>query len=95
MTRGQIVTSYKALSVEDQRTFDGWLRANAVIGTLFAAAIIAMAFGGSRASLPGPTPAMATEAAAMSEPAEPLSAFELMRRVDPAQLPVQQIQDPL
>jgi hypothetical protein len=92
MTRGQIVTSYKALSVEDQRTFDGWLRANAVIGTLFAAALIAMAFGGSRASLPGPTPAMATEAAVA---AEPLSPFEMMRRVDPAQLPVQQIQDPL
>jgi len=39
---------YKRLSAEDRRTFDRWLQANAIFGSIFAAVLIAMAFAGSR-----------------------------------------------
>jgi hypothetical protein len=38
----------KRLSAEDRRTFDRWLQANAIFGSIFAAVLIAMAFAGSR-----------------------------------------------
>jgi len=35
------------MSPEDQLTFDGWIRANAVVGSIFAIGMLAMAVVGS------------------------------------------------
>jgi hypothetical protein len=43
---------YERLSPEDRRTFDRWMRANAVLGAVLALGILAMAFAGFNA--PGP-----------------------------------------
>ena len=40
--------SYEKLSPEDRRTFDRWIQANAAIGLIFVAGLIAMAIAGSR-----------------------------------------------
>ena len=38
---------YRDMSPEDRRTFDRWLKANAVVGLMFAAGLFAMALAGS------------------------------------------------
>jgi hypothetical protein len=43
---------YERMSPEDQRTFDRWMRANAVLGAILGLGILAMAFAGFNA--PGP-----------------------------------------
>jgi hypothetical protein len=48
MGKGGIVFYYRGLSQEDQRTFDRWLKANAVVGAIFATGLIAMALTGAR-----------------------------------------------
>jgi len=53
MGKGNVSSYYKKLSVEDQRTFDRWLKANAILGSIFAVIIIAMALMGSRSVGPG------------------------------------------
>jgi hypothetical protein len=40
---------YSSISSEDQRKFDRWLKANAVLGLIFAALLVAMALAGSMA----------------------------------------------
>jgi hypothetical protein len=40
------------MSPEDQRTFDRWLRANTIVGLLFAAVLVAMAVAGSNSAGP-------------------------------------------
>jgi hypothetical protein len=52
MTKGQILASYKHMSPADQRTFKRWLAANAVISSMFAAVLFAMALAGSNSSGP-------------------------------------------
>ncbi len=47
MENGYISRNYMKMSPEDRRTFDRWLRANAIIGLIFAVGIIAMAVAGS------------------------------------------------
>jgi hypothetical protein len=47
MSKGCIVRQYRAMSPEDRRTFDRWLKANAVFGSIFAAGLFAMALAGS------------------------------------------------
>jgi hypothetical protein len=47
MGKGYILRARKTMSEEDQRAFDRWLKANAVVGLIFAAGIIAMAWAGS------------------------------------------------
>jgi hypothetical protein len=37
---------YQRMSVEDQIQFDRWLKANAVVASIFTAAVVAMAFAG-------------------------------------------------
>jgi hypothetical protein len=49
MGKGNIWKLYCSLSSEDQRKFDRWLKANAVLGLIFAALVVAMAFAGSMA----------------------------------------------
>jgi len=48
MGKGGIVSYYRGLSAEDRRTFDRWLKANAVAGAIFATGLIVMALTGSR-----------------------------------------------
>jgi hypothetical protein len=47
MGRGQIAFYYKRMSPENQRAFNRWLKANAILGSIFAAGVIAMAVAGS------------------------------------------------
>jgi hypothetical protein len=49
MGKGDIARMYKYMSAEDQRTFDHWLKANTIIGLIFATGLFAMAFAGSTA----------------------------------------------
>jgi hypothetical protein len=44
---GYISRNYMKMSPEDRRTFDRWLKANAILGLIFALGIIAMAVAGS------------------------------------------------
>jgi len=48
MGKGGAASYYRRLSPEDQRTFDRWLKANAIVGAIFAIGLIAMALTGSR-----------------------------------------------
>jgi hypothetical protein len=43
---------YQRMSVEDQIQFDRWLKANAVVASIFTAAVVAMAFVGGQNSGP-------------------------------------------
>ena len=52
MENGYVAREYQKMSADDRRTFDRWLKANAIIGLVFAAGIIAMAMAGSRSSEP-------------------------------------------
>jgi hypothetical protein len=47
---------YEKMSLEDQRTFDRWIKANATFGAVLALGILAMAIAGVNA--PGPDAAM-------------------------------------
>ena len=95
MTKGEIIARYRELSSADQSTFDRWLKANLVIGSLFTGAIILMAFAGSNANL-GPEKAVAE----ISKPlvaqtrGAPLSPFEMMSRLAPGELAIQQVDEP-
>jgi len=42
MAEGRISESYQNMSVEDQVEFNRWLKANAVVASIFSAAVIAM-----------------------------------------------------
>lgn len=48
MGKGKIFEQYRTQSPDDRPTFDRWLKANAVIGSILAAGLIAMAVAGSR-----------------------------------------------
>jgi hypothetical protein len=101
MHKGDILLRhYKDMSAEDQRTFDRWLKANLVIGSIVAAGIVAMALAGSNAL--GPRSAVANDPVATGAqasetqrtPTGPLSAYELMIRMAPDRLPVEQVDEP-
>jgi hypothetical protein len=49
MGKGEIARYYKFMSPADQRTFDRWLKANAIVGLVLTTGIVAMAIGGSKA----------------------------------------------
>jgi hypothetical protein len=53
MEHGGVAFYYGRLSPEDQRTVDRWLKANAIVGAIFATGLIAMALMGSRSVGPG------------------------------------------
>jgi hypothetical protein len=59
MTKGQIFAKYKHLSPEDQRTFDRWLRANAIVGSLLWAGLLAIALSGPHIQETASTPTSA------------------------------------
>jgi hypothetical protein len=43
----KILRDYKIMSPEDRRTFHRWIKANAILGLVFAVGIVAMAVAGS------------------------------------------------
>jgi hypothetical protein len=47
-----ISREYQELSPEDQRKFDGWLKANAILGSILASALLATALAGLYSSPP-------------------------------------------
>jgi|SRR6266540_7387193 len=98
MTKREIL-QYKSVSANDQRTFDRWLKASAVVGSIFAAVVFATAMA---ASDPGPRQADAKGTKATEfgtsekrhDASRVLSAYELMIRIPPDQLPVEQVDQP-
>ncbi|MFL6946619.1 MAG: hypothetical protein ACJ8FU_00325 [Xanthobacteraceae bacterium] len=77
-----------------------WLKASAVVGSIFAAVVVVMALASSD---PGPRQASAENATATTEfsasgrreePSKVNSAHELMIRIAPYQLPVEQVDQP-
>jgi hypothetical protein len=52
MGRGRVAFFYKQMSPENQRAFNRWLKANAILGSIFTAGIIAMAVAGSMSAGP-------------------------------------------
>ena len=52
MEKGKIVEQYRSMSAEDQRTFNRWVKANAVVGLIIAAGLIAMALIGANSERP-------------------------------------------
>jgi hypothetical protein len=59
MATNHIAREYKRISKEDQRTFDNWLKANRILGLIFAAGLLAMAMAGANSV--GPLDAVATQ----------------------------------
>jgi hypothetical protein len=55
MGKGFIHSSVARMSREDQHAFDRWLKANAVVGLIFAAGLVAMALVGANSAPPGQT----------------------------------------
>jgi hypothetical protein len=53
--KGFILYSVARMSREDRHAFDRWLKANAVVGLMFAAALVAMALIGANSAPPGDT----------------------------------------
>ena len=47
MGKSDAALNYKSMSPDDRRSFDRWLKANAIFGLIFAAGVVAMAFAGS------------------------------------------------
>jgi hypothetical protein len=52
MEKGTIHRDLKNMSPQDQRGFSGWLTSSAIVGSIFAAATIAMALAGSFSAKP-------------------------------------------
>ena len=99
MTKGQVLQQYRTMSAEDRHTFDRWLKANAVLGSIVAGGLFAMAMAGGSGFGPGQAVAQSAEASEISEAQtpsasnEPLSVHELTIRIAP-DLPVQQVDEP-
>jgi hypothetical protein len=58
---------YQRMSVEDQMQFDRWLKANAVVASLFSALVVAMLFLGAQSSEPADTTTASVRTASKSE----------------------------
>jgi hypothetical protein len=99
MTQSEYRT-YMQMWTKDRNAFDRWMKASAVVGSIFAAAVVIMAVTSSKA--PGPEQAAAggtpgTEISASArhgEQTDALSPYELTIRIAPHQLPVLQVDEP-
>jgi hypothetical protein len=85
---------YTEMSAEDQRAFDRWMKANLVVGSLFASALVVMALIGSKALEPETAVAQTGKSVLIATPNynESLSPYEIMIRMP--NLPTQQVKDP-
>jgi hypothetical protein len=96
MTKGEIIGQYKTMSAQDQRTFDRWLKANLVIGSAISAGLLFMAFGGPTLVTPGSAVAdgKPTIESSAPIPGRAMTPFDLMIRIAPDALPVEQVDEP-
>ena len=103
MIRHELIRQqYSNFSQKDRQTFDRWLRTNAVVASLFSAALIAMAFANGQFSVEPRTatakgPAGNTELSSSSKAhprTEALSVQELMKGIDLDKLPIQRVDEP-
>jgi hypothetical protein len=100
MTKGEAFHQYQHMSADEKRTFDRWLRLNAVVATVFAAGLLAMSLAST--FTPGPRSALAqnilgidvSAAAKNHRQNEFLSVRELMLRTDVNQLPEHKVHEP-
>jgi hypothetical protein len=90
---------YVHLWTRDRNTFDRWMKACAVVGSIFAAAVLIMALGSSKA--PGPQqaamagmPGTEISASARHHNQASVSPTELTLQFAPHQLPIQQVNEP-
>ena len=91
MTKGQMLASVKHMSAEEQKNFDRWIKGNVVIASILAAGLVAMALAGAGADADiGPRSARAE----VQPLANPPSPYELMLRLAPDALPVQEVDEP-
>ena len=67
MAEGRIAEFYQKISAEDPIEFDRWLKANAVVASIFSAAMVPMAFVGAQNSGPDHARAAAIKTASKSE----------------------------
>jgi hypothetical protein len=67
MGEGRPSEFYQRMSVEDQIQFDRWLKANAVVASIFSAAVVAMAFFGAQNSGPADATAAGIRTTSKSE----------------------------
>jgi hypothetical protein len=92
MSNGEAFRAYGRMSAEDRRAFDRWLTANAVIGSIFAGALLLMALAETHVA--GPSHAAAngrvTTEQGVRGDQRSLSPHELTIRLAPDQLPAQQ-----
>ena len=58
---------YQRMSTEDQIQFDRWLKANAVVASLFSALVVAMLFLGAQSSEPADTTAASIRTTSKNE----------------------------
>jgi hypothetical protein len=95
MTKDHMFAFGRAMSPEDRRAFDRWLKVNFVLGAALAAGIFAVMLV-SFDSL-GPRSAIADNGASLPGalvPGRPMSPFDLMIRIAPDALPVEQVDEP-
>ena len=93
MTKSEYRT-FVEMWTKDRNAIDRWLKASAVAGSIFAAAVVIMALSSSRA--PGPEQATAIDisASARHSAQSTMSPYELMLQIAPGQIPVQQVDEP-
>jgi hypothetical protein len=100
MTNGEVFQRYQRMSADEKRTFDRWLRLNAVVATVFAAGLLAMSLAstftpGPRSALAQDRPGIDVSAAAKNHTQnEFLPVRELMLRTDVNQLPEHKVHEP-
>jgi hypothetical protein len=70
MGKGDISRHYKTMSPEDQRTYNRWLKGNAIVGLILLAGLIAMAIAGSNSPLPEVANSKNPDAVASKQPQE-------------------------
>lgn len=95
MTKGDIFRQ-ESLSATDHDRFDRWFKANVLAGAIVGLGLGIISLASSNSL--GPQAALADSGAPIEEAATggtpALSAYELMIRIAPDQLPVQQVAEP-
>jgi hypothetical protein len=91
--------SYTHMWTKDRDTFDRWMKVSAVVGSLFAAAVLIMAIGSFKAPSPdlaaaGRTSGTEVSASARHGSEGAISPHELTLQFAPDQLPLQQVHEP-
>jgi len=105
MQQGDIFRNYINLSAEERRSFDRWLRVNLIAGVIAVAGLVAMALAASNSLGPRAARAESPQDSASTDststvPEQPskhgvvMSAYDLMIRIAPDELVVEQVDEP-